>query len=78
MIDFTFSEEQEILRANLRKFGEEKISPRLAEMIEKKEIPQELIKELSEMGLLGMCISPEYGGLGLEAVAAGIVAEELG
>lgn len=78
MIDFTFSEEQEILRANLRKFGEEKISARLAEMIEKKEIPQELIKELSEMGLLGMCISPEYGGLGLEAVAAGIVAEELG
>jgi acyl-CoA dehydrogenase len=78
MIDFTFTEEQEILRANLRKFGEEEIAPRLAGMIEKKEIPQEVVKGLSAMGLLGMCISPRYGGLGLEAVTAGIVAEELG
>lgn len=78
MIDFTFTEEQEILRANLRKFGEEEVAPRLAEMIEAKEIPPDLIAGLSEMGLLGMCISPKYGGLGLEAVTAGVVAEELG
>jgi acyl-CoA dehydrogenase len=78
MIDFTFTEEQELLRANLRKFGEEEVAPRLAGMIAAKEIPAELIAGLSRMGLLGMCISPRYGGSGLEAVTAGVVAEELG
>ena len=78
MIDFTFTEEQELVRANLRRFGEEEVAPRLAGMIKAKEIPPELIAGLSRMGLLGMCISPRYGGLGLEAVTAGVVAEELG
>jgi len=78
MIDFTFTEEQELLRANLRRFGEEEVAPRLAAMIKTKEIPPELVAGLSRMGLLGMCISPRYGGSGLEAVTAGVVAEELG
>jgi acyl-CoA dehydrogenase len=78
MIDFTFTEEQELVRANLRRFGEEEVAPRLAAMIAAKEIPPELIAGLSRMGLLGMCISPRYGGSGLEAVTAGVVAEELG
>jgi len=78
MIDFTFTEEQELVRANLRRFSEEEVAPRLAGMIAAKEIPQDLIAGLSRMGLLGMCISPRYGGSGLEAVTAGVVAEELG
>ncbi len=78
MIDFTFTEEQELVRANLRRFSEEEVAPRLAGMIKAKEIPLELIAGLSRMGLLGMCISPRYGGSGLEAVTAGVVAEELG
>jgi len=78
MIDFTFTEEQELVRANLRRFGEEEVAPRLAGMIKAKEIPPELIAGLSRMGLLGMCVSPRYGGSGLEAVTAGVVAEELG
>jgi acyl-CoA dehydrogenase len=78
MVDFTFTEEQKLLRANLQRFAQEEIAPRLKEMIETKEIPRELIKGMSEMGLLGMCVSPRYGGLGLEALTAGIVAEELG
>jgi len=78
MVDFTFTEEQKLLRANLQRFAQEEIAPRLKEMIETKEIPRELIKGMSEMGLLGMCVSPRYSGLGLEALTAGIVAEELG
>ena len=66
------------MRANLRRFGEEEVAPRLAGMIKAKEIPAELVAGLSRMGLLGMCISPRYGGSGLEAVTAGVVAEELG
>ena len=40
MIDFTFTEEQELVRANLRRFGEEEVAPRLAGMIKAKEIPR--------------------------------------
>jgi len=78
MLDFTFTESQELLRASLQKFGREKIAPRIKEMVATCQIPRDLVKELADMGLLAMSISPSYGGLGLEAVSAGIVAEELG
>jgi acyl-CoA dehydrogenase len=78
MLDFTFSEEQEMFRESLREFCEKSIKPRLEEMEQKKEIPADVIKSMAEFELLGASVSEEYGGAGLDAVTAGIVAEELG
>lgn len=77
MLDFSFSEEQELLRTNLRGFCRQSVVPRLNEIERKREIPDDLIKAMADMGLIAMSISEEYGGTGLDAVTAGIAAEEL-
>ncbi len=76
-MDFSFTEEQELFRANLRRFCRDKALPRLKEMEENRAIPDDLVKDLAEMGLIAMSISEQYGGTGLDAVTAGIAAEEL-
>ncbi|MEW5760757.1 MAG: acyl-CoA dehydrogenase family protein [Candidatus Thermoplasmatota archaeon] len=78
MLDFTFTEEQEMFREGLREFCRKKITPRIDEIEEKKEIPKDLVKEIANFELLGASIPQEYGGAGLDAVTAGIAAEELG
>lgn len=77
MLDYTFSEEQELFRESLKEFCKKKIVPRTKEIEEKEEIPLDLIKEMAKFELLAATVSPDYGGIGLDAVTAGIVAEEL-
>ena len=77
MLDFSFSEDQELFRTNLREFCQSKVAPSLKEMEQKKEIPRQLLRDMADIGLLAMSVSPEYGGGGLDAVMAGIAAEEL-
>jgi acyl-CoA dehydrogenase len=78
MLDYTFTEEQEMFREGVREFCERNISSIVSELEEKEEIPDRLIKALAEYELLGACVSPDYGGAGLDAVTAGIAGEELG
>jgi acyl-CoA dehydrogenase len=76
-MDFKFTEEQELFRESIRKFCEKKIAPIALEMEKTKEIPKEVIKGMSELGLLVCTASPDYGGAGLDAMSAGVIAEEL-
>jgi acyl-CoA dehydrogenase len=78
MLNYTFSEEQEMFREGVKEFGERNIVPKIGEMEKNTEIPEEIIKKMAEFELLGACVSPDYGGAGLDAVTAGIAAEELG
>ncbi len=77
MLDFTFSEEQEMIRESVREFAEKKIAPIALEMEKTKQIPEEIIKGMADLGLIACTVSPEYGGQGFDAVTAGIIAEEL-
>lgn len=77
MLDFSFSEEQELFRTNLRRFCRQSVVPRLDEIERIRGIPDDLIKAMADMGLIAMSISEKYGGTGLDAVTAGIAAEEL-
>ncbi len=77
MIDFTFSEEQEILRESVRRFAEKEIAPRLPEMIQKRRIPKEIMEGLAKQNLLGMTVPERYGGMGADAVTTGIAVEEI-
>jgi len=77
-MDFEFTEEQEMFRESVREYCERKIVPVALEMEETREIPKEIVKGLAELGLLGCTAAPEYGGSGLNAVSAGVIAEELG
>ncbi|MFX0062488.1 MAG: acyl-CoA dehydrogenase family protein [Candidatus Hermodarchaeota archaeon] len=77
-MSFEFTEEQEMFRESVREFGERKIAPIALEMEETKKIPLDVIKGMAELGLLACTASPDYGGSGLDAVSAGVIAEELG
>ena len=71
------TEEQEMLRDAVRDFADERVAP-LADSIDKEHrYPAELVQEMAEMGLLGVCVPEEYGGAGLDALSYAIAMEEL-
>jgi len=78
MLDFTFTEEQEMFKEALRDFCDKNIVPKLKDMYAKKQITRELVKKMADFELLAPTADEAYGGINMDAVTAGIVAEELG
>jgi alkylation response protein AidB-like acyl-CoA dehydrogenase len=78
MIDFTFTEEQEMFRKAAREFAETKVAPKVPEMEETGKPSDEVIKALGEAEMMALTIPEEYGGLGLGYTARLIALEEIG
>ena len=76
-LDFGLSEDQELLRAEIRRFAEERIRPGVAERDRNHEFPADILREMGEMGLLGMMVPEEYGGAGLDTLTYCIAMEEV-
>ncbi|WP_417207419.1 acyl-CoA dehydrogenase family protein [Antarctobacter sp.] len=71
-------EELEMIRDQFRRYAVEKVEPFAHEWHLKDElIPMEIIEELSEMGVFGLTIPEEFGGLGLSKASMCVVSEEL-
>ena len=77
MIDFTFTEEQDMFRQAARDFAETKVEPRVAEMEETSKVNDAVVKALGEAEMLALTIPEEYGGLGLGYSARLIALEEI-
>jgi alkylation response protein AidB-like acyl-CoA dehydrogenase len=76
-MNYELSEEQELLRRTVREFSESKVAP-VAEALDREErFPYELVKEMAELGLMGIPVPEEYGGAGADTVAYAIAIEEL-
>ena len=71
------SEEHLMLREMIRDFVQEFVEPQAHEYDKKEQFNIELFRELGELGLLGITVPEQYGGAGLDAVAATIAHEEL-
>ncbi|MGB1568002.1 MAG: acyl-CoA dehydrogenase family protein [Candidatus Poseidoniaceae archaeon] len=71
------SEEHQMLREMIRDFVDEFVEPQAHEYDKKEQFNIELFRDLGELGLLGITVPEEYGGAGLDAVAATIAHEEL-
>ena len=67
----------EELRAKIRAFAEEEIKPIAFMLDQQNEFPDEAIRKLGEMGLMGIPFPKEYGGAGLDALSYAIAVEEL-
>ena len=78
MIDFTFTEEQELFRQAAREFAETHVAPKVKEMEETGEPCEEVIKALAEAEMMALTIPEEHGGLGLGYTARLIALEEIG
>ena len=76
-MDFTLSEDTELLRREVRKFAEKEIRPHVMEWDEKKIFPREVIKQLGEMGMMGIIFPESYGGAGMGYIEYAVVVEEL-
>ncbi|MGY6535203.1 MAG: acyl-CoA dehydrogenase family protein [Pararhodobacter sp.] len=71
-------EELEMIRDQFRRFADEKVAPFAHEWHLKDElIPMEIIEQLAEMGVFGLTIPEEFGGLGLSKASMVVVSEEL-
>jgi alkylation response protein AidB-like acyl-CoA dehydrogenase len=77
MIDFTFSEEQDMFRKAAREFAETQIAPKISEMEETGEVSDDVVKALGAAEMMALTIPEEYGGLGLGYIARMIALEEI-
>ena len=78
MIDFTFTEEQEMFRKAAREFAETHVAAKVPEMEETGKPSDEVIKALGEAEMMALTIPEGYGGLGLGHTARLIALEEIG
>jgi alkylation response protein AidB-like acyl-CoA dehydrogenase len=77
MIDFTFTEEQEMFRKAAREFAETRVAPHVEKMEKTGEVSDEVVKALGEAEMMALTIPEEYGGLGLGYAARMIALEEI-
>ena len=77
MIDFTFTEEPEMLRQAAREFAETKIDSKILEMEETGRVNDEVVKALGEAEMMALTVPEEYGGLGLGYITRLIALEEI-
>ncbi|GIV89233.1 MAG: acyl-CoA dehydrogenase [Chloroflexus sp.] len=76
-MEFQLTEDQIMLRDMVRQFAEKEAKPTVAERDEHAIWPTDLVKKMGELGLMGVAVSEEYGGAGMDYVSYAIVIEEL-
>ena len=76
-MDFKLTEEQELIRQNMREFAEKYVDPIAEEIDENSRHPAELFQKLAEGDWMGIPIPTEYGGAGADYLTHTIAVEEL-
>ncbi len=76
-MDFELSEDQKLLQEMVREFAQKEILPHVKHMEENHIFPKELLRKLGEIGVLGMAIPPEYGGIKTDSLSTALVIEEI-
>ncbi|WP_133271196.1 acyl-CoA dehydrogenase [Hymenobacter radiodurans] len=76
-MDFQFTEEQLAVQAAARDFAQSELWAGVIERDEHQKFPAEQIKKMGELGFMGMMVSPEYGGGGMDTVSYVLAMEEI-
>jgi glutaryl-CoA dehydrogenase len=71
------SEEERMLRDGAQAYAQEKLQPRVTQAYREESTDPAIFREMGEMGLLGVTIPEEYGGIGASYVAYGLIAREV-
>ncbi len=71
------TEEERMLRDAARAYAQEKLQPRVVKAYETEQTDPAIFREMGAMGLLGVTVPEEYGGLGASYVAYGLIAREV-
>ncbi|KAA0967035.1 acyl-CoA dehydrogenase [Sporosarcina sp. ANT_H38] len=76
-MNYDLTEEQQMIKKMIREFADQVVAPGAIDRDRTKKFPVEVFKQLSEMGMMGLPFSEEYGGGGADTVSFAIVTEEL-
>lgn len=77
-MNFEFSDDIKVLKQGIREFIDNEVEPHAMLIEESNEIPEIIMGKSKEMGLFGLSIPVEYGGLGIDMVGKCAILEELG
>jgi len=76
-MELTLPESHRALQASLREFCEERVKPHARAWDHQEKFPTEVVKALGELGALGILVSEEYGGAGMDSLAVAVAVEEI-
>jgi len=76
-MDFTYTDEQKSIRKMVRDYSKEVLAPLAVELDEQNRFPEETIKTLGELGLMGIAYPEKYGGVGADSISEAIAVEEV-
>jgi alkylation response protein AidB-like acyl-CoA dehydrogenase len=76
-MDFTFTEEQLAIRQAARDFARQECLPGVIDRDEKQQLPREQLMKLADLGFMGMMVSPEFGGAGMDTISYVLAMEEI-
>lgn len=77
LLDDQLSDEERMLRDAASAYAQEKLAPRIIEAYREESFDPGIFAEMGEMGLLGVTIPEEYGGIGSSYTAYGLIAREI-
>ena len=77
LVDFDLSEDQRLVRDSARDFARREVEPKAAELDRSSRWPDEIVRQMAELGFLGMFVPAELGGAGLDHVSYALVVEEI-
>jgi alkylation response protein AidB-like acyl-CoA dehydrogenase len=76
-MDFELTEEQKAVRDAARDFAQNVLKPGVIERDKEQRFPKEEMKQLGELGFMGMMVDPKYGGSGMDTLSYVLAMEEL-
>ncbi len=76
-VDDLLTEEQKMVRDSVRNYVKKEISPIIEEYAQRAEFPEQIVKQLGDLGCFGPTIPPDYGGGGLDYISYGLMMQEL-
>jgi butyryl-CoA dehydrogenase len=74
---FELTEEQRMIQETARNFATKEVLPKAAELDETGRFPDELVRQMAELGFMGVAVPEEYGGAGMDNVCYAIAMEEI-
>jgi glutaryl-CoA dehydrogenase len=77
LVDELLTEEQIMIRDTVRAYVKREISPIIEDYAQKAEFPEQIVKQLGELGCFGPTVPVEYGGGGLDYISYGLMMQEL-
>jgi len=76
VINFDLNEEQLLLEKSVREWGAREIAPRIRELDRAHQFDPNIVIQMAELGLLGICVPTQYGGSGMDYLSFGLACEE--